>query len=111
MAPPAKPGLDILDEVVRRIVSIASPRRVILFGSAARGTMGPHSDLDLLVVMPDGVHRRQTALAIYRGLAGLGVSKDVIVVTETDVQQHGENPSLVIYPALREGKELYRAPA
>jgi len=56
-------------------------------------------------------------LQVFRGLstgpaggpAGLGVSKDVIVVTETDVQQYGDNPSLVIYPALHEGKELYRA--
>jgi len=83
----------------------------VLFGSAARGTLGPHSGLDLLVVMRDGVHRRRTAQAIYRGLAGLDVAKDIIVVTEKDMEEHGENPSLVICPALREGKELYRAPA
>ncbi len=59
--------------------------------------------------MPDGVHRRRTAQAIYRGLAGLGVAKDIVVVTESDVREHGQNPSLVLCPALREGREIYCA--
>lgn len=99
----------VLDEVVRRIVDKVRPLRVVLFGSAARGQFGPDSDLDLLVVMPDGVHRRRTAHEIYCLLSGLGISKDIVVVTESDVRNHGDNPSLVIYPALREGRELYHA--
>jgi len=99
----------ILDELVQRIVRVAHPRRIILFGSAATGRMGPDSDLDVLVVMPDGTHRRQTAQTIYRSLLGLGMAKDIIVVTESDVRQYGQNPSLVLYPALREGKEIYHA--
>lgn len=55
-----------LTELVRRIVQTVQPKRIILFGSAARGQMGPHSDLDLLVIMPDGTHRRQTAQTLYR---------------------------------------------
>jgi predicted nucleotidyltransferase len=39
-----------LDEIIRRIVEVAAPERIILFGSAARGEMGPNSDLDLLVI-------------------------------------------------------------
>jgi predicted nucleotidyltransferase len=100
---------DLLNEMVRRIVEVAHPKRIILFGSAARNQMGPHSDLDVLVVVPDGVHRRKTAQEIYRKLAGLGVAKDVLVVTEGDLEKYGDNPSLVVYPALREGRELYRA--
>lgn len=98
-----------LDELVRRIVRAVQPRRIILFGSAARGRMGPNSDVDLLVVMPDGTHRRRTAQTIYRQLPALGVAKDIIVVTESDIREYGNEPSLVLYPALREGKELYVA--
>lgn len=98
-----------LRELVRRIIETVQPRRIILFGSAARGQMGPHSDLDLLVIMPDGVHRRQTTQTLYRELRGLGVAKDIVVVTESDVAQYAENPSLVLYPAIREGREVYRA--
>ncbi len=99
----------VLDRLVSKIVETVQPRRVVLFGSAARGQMGPHSDVDLLVVMPDGVHRRQTAQRLYRALAGLGVAKDIVVVTESDVRQFANEPSLVVQPALRDGRELYRA--
>jgi len=99
----------MLDHIVRRIVEIVNPQQIILFGSAARGDMGPESDLDLLIVMPDGVHRRQTAQTIYYNLSALGISKDIVVVTETDIRDHGDNPSLVLYPALQQGKVIYHA--
>ena len=99
----------ILDELIRRILQVVQPKRLILFGSAARGEMNSESDIDVLVVMPDGIHRRRTAQTIYRSLTGLGVAKDILVVTETDVQEHGENTSLALYPALKEGKEFYYA--
>jgi len=98
-----------LDELVQRIVETVRPRRILLFGSAARGQMGPNSDLDILVIMPDGIHRRRTAQDIYRGLLGMGIAKDVVVVTESDIRKYGDNPSLVLFPALREGRELYCA--
>jgi uncharacterized protein len=39
----------ILQDIVPRIVDVAQPERIIPFGSAARGEMGPHSDVDVLV--------------------------------------------------------------
>lgn len=99
----------IIEELVRRIVAAVQPKRIILFGSAARGQMHKDSDLDVLVIMPDTVHRRETARQIYRALRRLGAPKDVIVVTESDVARFAHEPSLVIHPALAEGKEIYRA--
>ena len=80
-----QPDPKMIDELVRRIVEVAHPLRIILFGSAARGEMGPNSDIDVLVVMPDGVHRRRTAQEIYRHLWGFGFAKDILVVTESDI--------------------------
>jgi len=99
----------ILDDLVRRVVEAIQPLRIILFGSGARGELGPNSDLDLLVVMPDGVHRRRTGQAVYQSLGGLGLAKDVVVVTESDIRKFGQNPSLVIFPAIQQGRELYHA--
>lgn len=48
MPPPLVPT-ELLDPVV----AFFRPRRVILFGSAARGEAGPDSDIDLLVVLDD----------------------------------------------------------
>jgi predicted nucleotidyltransferase len=110
--PELNPALEpILEDLVRRIVAAVQPKRIILFGSAARGQMHQDSDLDLLVVVPDGTHRRRTAQALYGGLPALGVPKDIVVVTESDVQNYADEPSLIVYAALREGKELYAAPA
>ncbi len=109
MPPPPTLNQAVLDELVQRIVHAVQPLRIVLFGSAARGQLGPHSDLDLLVVMPDGIHRRQTTRQVYRALFGLGWAKDIVVVTAEDVRRFADEPSLVIYPALREGRELYRA--
>jgi predicted nucleotidyltransferase len=39
-----------LDDIIRRIVEVAQPEKIILFGSAARGEMGPNSDVDLLII-------------------------------------------------------------
>lgn len=102
------PSSEELDDLVRRITSGVRPSRIILFGSAARGDMGPDSDLDVLVVMPDGCDRLAVSQAIYRLLRGVGYPKDV-VVSESDVARLGSNPHLAIHTALTEGKELYRA--
>jgi predicted nucleotidyltransferase len=40
-----------IDSMVQRIVNKFHPEKIILFGSQARGTAGPDSDVDLLVVM------------------------------------------------------------
>jgi len=104
-----QPDPKMIDELVRRIAEVVHPLRIILFGSAARGEMGPHSDLDVLVVMPDGIHRRKTAQAIYRHLWGFGFAKDIGVVTECDIRGYGSNSYMIIKNALEEGKELYHA--
>jgi len=94
----------ILEELVARIVATANPLRIILFGSVVSGRMDENSDLDVLVIMPDGIHRRRTARAVYFALRGLGMAKDIIVATESDVKDYRDNPSLILYSALREGR-------
>ena len=98
----------VLDEIVRRIVAVAQPEKIILFGSAARGEMNRHSDLDLLVVK-DSVHRGDMTENIYRHLHGVEAAVDVIVVTPDDVERYRNSHALVIKPALREGKVIYAA--
>ncbi len=98
----------LLDEVVRRVVEIADPDRIILFGSAARGQAGPDSDLDLLVIKSDVAHRGHLEQEIYLNFFGLGVPVDVIVVTPEDIERYGNKVGTIIGPALQEGREIYR---
>ena len=97
---------EVLDEIIRRIIEVAEPEKIILFGSAARGEMGPNSDVDLLVVK-SGVHRRRLTQAIYMNLFGVGQAVDVVVVTPEDIERYKDSFALVIEPALREGKVVY----
>ena len=88
---------------------IEQPLRIILFGSAARGEMRPDSDIDVLVVMPEGVHRRRTAQLLYRQIRGLGVPFDILVATPDDLDRHKDNIDLIYQSILREGREVYAA--
>ena len=99
---------EVLNEIIDRIVEVAQPEKIILFGSAARREMQPDSDIDLLVIKPD-VHRRRLAQAIYRNLVGVGHPVDVVVVTPEDVERFKDSFALVIEPALREGMVVYAA--
>ncbi|MBI3047206.1 MAG: nucleotidyltransferase domain-containing protein [Acidobacteria bacterium] len=96
-----------LEAVLERIVAVAHPDRVILFGSAARGTAGPESDLDFLVITSGLESRRHVAQAIYRALIGIPIAVDVIVVTPEDIERFKDGVGTIIGPALREGREVY----
>jgi predicted nucleotidyltransferase len=96
-----------IDEIVRRVVSKFNPLRVVLFGSRAKGTAGPDSDADVLVVMPVERSRRETATAIDIALIGINLPIDVIVVTPDDVARNRNLPGSVVHEALTEGKVLY----
>jgi predicted nucleotidyltransferase len=103
------PDREVLDELVRRIVAAVKPLRIILFGSAARGEMGPNSDLDVLVVMPDGCDCLSIAQYLYMRMDRIPYALDILVVQQQDVDLWGNNPYLILYTAMTEGKELYRA--
>ena len=104
-----QPDPQVIDKLVDCIVEIAHPLRIILFGSAARGEMGPDSDIDVLVVVPEGVHRRRTAQFLYRQIRGLGVPFDLLVATPSDLAKHKDNIGLIYHVVLKEGREVYVA--
>ncbi len=100
---------EVLEDIVRRVVETAQPEKIILFGSAARGEMGPNSDVDLLVVKRGKFDQGRLTEDIYQSLYGVGQPVDVIIVTPEQVEQYRETHWLVIAPALREGREVYHS--
>lgn len=98
----------ILDDIIRRIVEVADPEKIILFGSAARGDMNRHSDVDLLIIK-EGADRGNLAGRIYENMLGAGAAVDVVVVTPDDVERYRDSHALVIKPALREGRVVYES--
>jgi predicted nucleotidyltransferase len=104
-----KPSQKVLVEIIRRIVAVARPERIILFGSAARGRMDRNSDIDLLVIKRGAYNPRKVAADIYMHLYGVGQAVELIIMTPEQIDQYRNSPYIVVYPALREGKVLYDA--
>jgi len=98
-----------VDEIVRRVVESASPDRIILFGSAARGAIGPHSDIDLLVIKSGVPHRRKLAQQIHLTMFGIGMPVDIVVATPEDVGDAQNVAGSILATALEEGIQVYAA--
>ncbi len=103
-------GEDWIKVMTERIVARFAPKQVILFGSQARGDAGPHSDVDLLVVLYEVKDRRKEAIRIRQALADLPVAKDIFITTPEDIRVRGNLVGSVLRTALREGKVLYERP-
>ena len=96
-----------IDEMVRRIVEGFQPEKIILFGSHARGEVGPDSDVDLLVVMPIQGSRRGKAIEIDLALSDRTIPLDLIVGTPDEFEQRKDIVGTIERPAAREGKVVY----
>ena len=85
-----------------------SPRKVILFGSAARGEADAQSDLDVIVIkntQESFIER----LEVMARICPPGVHADILVYTPEEIRTMVEEENPFIIQALREGKLLYEA--
>lgn len=96
-------------EIVRRILTVLRPARVILFGSAATGTMTRDSDIDLLVVADTVSDARADALRVRHALTGLPYAFDVIVMSRERFEETRGVIGGIAWPAGRQGKVIYEA--
>jgi predicted nucleotidyltransferase len=96
-----------IDKMVKRLVDRFDPEQIILFGSHARGTAGPDSDIDLLVIMPVTGSKRAKQIEMRVALHDIHVPKDIILATPEQVAQQRNIVGTIIRPALQEGKVLY----
>jgi len=99
----------LLDEVVRRVLMVARPERIILFGSAATGQMTEDSDLDLLVVEPEPTDTRDRSVRIRRALGDVHYPVDVIVMSSARFEETKNLIGGIAYPARKYGRVLYEA--
>ena len=98
--------LDI-QEVTRRIVKLAHPRKVVLFGSRGRGQGRPDSDWDILVIADSTRSRHERAAPLYGALRDLRQQVDILVYTPEEAEVWENVPQALVTTATREGKILY----
>ncbi|MBI3559843.1 nucleotidyltransferase domain-containing protein [Candidatus Gottesmanbacteria bacterium] len=99
-----------LDTIVAEIVTKYRPKKIILFGSAARGEATEDSDIDLLIIK-DGVDqvspidRHRDVARLYRHT----VASDVLVYTPYEIRKRLYLGDPFIKAVFSEGKTLYDA--
>lgn len=86
-------------------------RRIILFGSRARGDARPDSDYDLLVILRDLDPRRQHPMLVglYQVFRGVGVTVAPHVMGEEEFEETRDVIGGLAYPAAKEGVVLYES--
>ena len=99
----------LIDEIVRRVLSVAKPDKIILFGSAATGQMTRDSDIDLSVVDPEPIDQREEYVRIRHALGDLGYPFDILFIS-TDWFEASKNViGGIAYPANKYGKVIHDA--
>lgn len=98
-----------LPSVVERVVGRFDPRKVVLFGSLARGETNHDSDIDLLVVFDhvEWENKRELTVEIRRALAHFPVPKDIIITDVDEIERRGHLVGPILRPALEEGRIVY----
>ncbi len=96
----------ILNSIVKQVVSIVAPEKIILFGSRAVGVNGVESDYDICV-LKTGIRKRSLfAQKIYKGL-NIMASVDVIVNTPDVYEKNKTNPFLIYSEIDKNGVVVY----
>jgi uncharacterized protein len=98
---------ETIRQMGRVIVDLFHPQKLILFGSHARGTAGPDSDVDLLVVMEVEDSRRRTGAKIGAALHEFSIPKDIVVTTPNAYRVRREIPGTIERSATLEGRVLH----
>ena len=97
-----------IDSAVKALASALNPKQIYLFGSCAKGTAAADSDIDLLVVVEDGVGEKLSNTSrAYRATRGLPIAKDIIVDHESVFKKRSQWTSSIEREVLNSGKLVY----
>lgn len=104
-------GVDetLLSEVVRRVLRVAQPERIILFGSAATSKMTSDSDIDLLIVERAPRNRHEESVAIADAIGDIDFPVDVTIIASERFEATKNVIGGIAYPADKYGRVLYEA--
>lgn len=90
------------------VIAYFNPRRVILFGSHARGDAGPDSDYDLLVIVDDDTPQEKLRLeAGYTARRGYRRPADVVPCRESTFRRRARITGTLCHTAATEGIVVY----
>jgi uncharacterized protein len=96
--------------VVQRLIEVANPKKIILFGSYVRGDATRDSDLDVMVVMSHEVESpRRESVRLRNSLSDINMPMDIVVVPFSRFEALREKLGLIYREADRHGKVVYES--
>lgn len=98
---------EVLAEIVRRIVAVADPDKIILFGSRALGEAAEGSDHGILVVADSDEPQYARTGPLYLAMKGIPAPVDMVWWTAEEVAHRREARSFFVTRAIREGEVVH----
>lgn len=104
-------GIDeaLIQEIVRRVLTVRKPDKIILFGSAATGRMTRDSDIDLLIVEPEIGDRCEEYVRVREAIGRIDHPVNVLFITTEWFEDSKNIIGGIAYPANKYGKVVYEA--
>jgi predicted nucleotidyltransferase len=100
---------ELVQRLVKKLVSDYSPQRVILFGSYAYGTPGRDSDIDLLIIKDTQESFFDRLTRVRKVVSGThkGVPFDPLVLTPDELEARLQADDQFIEEILEKGRVVY----
>ncbi len=101
-------GVRVPEDLLRQVVARLEPRRIVLFGSHARGDATPESDWDLLIVMDDDAPaERLDWRGLHEARRGFRGAVDLIPCRDSDFRERVDVVGSLSWIAATEGVVVY----
>ena len=97
----------LLREIVRRVLTVTRPEKIILFGSAVTGQKTKDSDIDLLIVERAPKNRHEESVAISDAIGDVNFPVDVKIIASERFDATKNVIGGIAYPAHKYGRVLY----
>ncbi len=96
-----------IDKLVRQIVARIQPKKVIIFGSYAKGTATMKSDLDIFVIMETHLPMANRADNLKSMLLSSLIPVDVHIYTPQEVEEYGKEQFSFINSVIKSGRFVF----
>lgn len=97
----------IIKAIIDRVVSVADPIKIILFGSHVRGDAEESSDIDILVLKKQVISKHRESVELWRALKDVPFPKDILVASLEEFEYYRCQAGSVFRSASEEGVEIY----
>jgi predicted nucleotidyltransferase len=98
---------ETIKKAVARLVEVARPQKIYLFGFYARGDAREQSDLDFFVVEKALKSRREEMVRLHDAIRPMRIPVDILVISEDAYAEWADVQGTVIYKAKTEGRLCY----